>query len=95
MEKKSKQDVLKISKDGPAYSHLLLLTEDQFNSICDNLNGSLDIGVNTLLKLFEYEDILTKFQIPNYPESLEEYLNIAEKGIQCLGKIEEAKNGRV
>ena len=52
---------MKITESGPEYTKLLLLTED--NNVKDNSLPHLDIGVDTLQKLFDYEDVLASFRI--------------------------------
>ena len=73
---------MKISKSGPEYTKLVLMQEPEWE-YCKN-KTCLNVGVETLKKLFDYEDILKKYNIEQSPEGLEQYIQLAEKGIQCL-----------
>ena len=77
---------LKISTSGPEYTHLTLLTEEQWESISQSYNV-LDISVETLQKLFEYEDVLQKYNIEQSPEGLTEYIELSEKGLETLSIV--------
>ena len=73
---------MKISSNGPEYTRLVLMQEPEWN-YCKN-KTCLNVGVETLQKLFAYEDLLQKYNIEQSIEGLEQYLQLAEKGIQCL-----------
>lgn len=77
---------LKISTSGPEYTHLTLLTEEQWESTSKSYNV-LDISVETLQKLFEYEDVLQKYNIEQSPEGLTEYIELSEKGLEILSIV--------
>lgn len=72
---------MKITKSGPEYTKLLLLTED------NNELPPLDIGVDTLQKLFDYEDVLAEFGIGQSPKELKEFLTIADKSMKITNNL--------
>ena len=75
---------MKITNSGPEYTHLVLMREPEWSRIQKTHITCLDIGTESLQKLFDYEDVLQKHNIEQSSESLEEYIQLAEKGIQCL-----------
>ncbi len=75
---------MKITKSGPEYTRLVLMREPEWNTIQKTHITCLDIGTEVLQKLFDYEDVLQNHNIEQSPEGLEEYIQLAEKGIQCL-----------
>ena len=76
---------MKITESGPEYTKLLLLTED-------NKLPYLDIGVDTLQKLFDYEDVLAEFGIGQSPKELKEFLTIADKSMRIVNNILDLKD---
>lgn len=80
---------LKISKSGPEYTRLVLMQEPEWD-YC-KFKTCLNIGVETLQKLFDYEDILEKYGIEQSPEGLEQYIQLAEKGLRSLYLTKEMK----
>lgn len=76
---------MKITESGPEYTKLLLLTED-------NKLPHLDIGVGTLQKLFDYEDVLAEFGIGQSPKELKEFLTIADKSMRIVNNILDLKD---
>lgn len=77
---------MKITESGPEYTKLLLLTED------NNEMPPLDIGVGTLQKLFDYEDVLAEFGIGQSPKELKEFLTIADKSMRIVNNILDLKD---
>lgn len=77
---------MKITESGPEYTKLLLLTED------NNEVPPLDIGVGTLQKLFDYEDVLAEFGIGQSPKELKEFLTIADKSMRIVNNILDLKD---
>lgn len=73
---------MKISKSGPEYTKLVLMQESEWE-LCKN-ETCLNVGVEVLQKLVDYEDILQKYSIEQSPEGLEQYIQLAEKGMECL-----------
>lgn len=80
---------MKISNSGPEYTRLVLMREPEWNRIQKTHITCLDIGTEVLQKLFDYEDVLQNHNIEQSPEGLEEYIQLAEKGIQCLKIVED------
>lgn len=76
---------MKITESGPEYTKLLLLTED-------NKLPHLDIGVDTLQKLFDYEDVLASFGIGQSPKELKEFLTIADKSMKIVNNLLDLKD---
>lgn len=81
---------MKITESGPEYTKLLLLTED--NNVKDNNLPHLDIGVDTLQKLFDYEDVLASFGIGQSPKELKEFLTIADKSMKIVNNLLDLKD---
>lgn len=81
---------MKITESGPEYTQLLLLTED--NTVKYNGLPHLDIGVDTLQKLFEYEDVLAEFGIGQSPKELKEFLTIADKSMKIVNNLLDLKD---
>lgn len=81
---------MKITESGPEYTKLLLLTED--NDVKDNSLPHLDIGVNTLQKLFDYEDVLASFKIGQSPKELREFLVVADKSMRIINNLLDLKD---
>lgn len=77
---------MKITESGPEYTKLLLLTED------NNEMPPLDIGVGTLQKLFDYEDVLAEFGIGQSPKELKEFLTIADKSMRIVNNLLDLKD---
>ena len=77
---------MKITESGPEYTKLLLLTED------NNEMPPLDIGVDTLQKLFDYEDVLVEFGIGQSPKELREFLTIADKSMKIVNNLLDLKD---
>ena len=78
---------MKITKSGPEYTRLVLMQEPEWD-YC-KFKTCLNIGVETLQKLFDYEDILKKYGIEQSPEGLEQFIQFGRKGIKCLEIIKE------
>lgn len=76
---------MKITESGPEYTKLLLLTED-------NKLPYLDIGVDTLQKLFDYEDVLAKLGIGQSPKELKAFLTIADKSMKIVNNLLDLKD---
>lgn len=81
---------MKITESGPEYTKLLLLTED--NDVKDNNLPHLDIGVDTLQKLFDYEDVLASFGIGQSPKELREFLVVADKSMRIVNNLLDLKD---
>lgn len=81
---------MKITESGPEYTKLILLTED--NTVKYNGLPCLDIGVNTLQKLFEYEDVLAEFGIGQSPKELKEFLTLADKSMKIVNNLLDLKD---
>lgn len=81
---------MKITESGPEYTKLLLLTED--NDVKDNNLSHLDIGVDTLQKLFDYEDVLASFGIGQSPKELREFLVVADKSMRIVNNLLDLKD---
>lgn len=81
---------MKITESGPKYTKLLLLTED--NDVKDNSLPHLDIGVGTLQKLFDYEDVLASFGIGQSPKELREFLVVADKSMRIVNNLLDLKD---
>lgn len=77
---------MKITESGPEYTKLLLLTED------NNEMPPLDVGVGTLQKLFDYEDVLAEFGIGQSPKELKKFLTIADKSMRIVNNILDLKD---
>ena len=81
---------MKITESGPEYTKLLLLTED--NDVKDNSLPHLNIGVDTLQKLFDYEDVLASFGIGQSPKELREFLVVADKSMRIVNNLLDLKD---
>lgn len=68
-----KTNKIQLSKNGPEYTKLILVTKD--NAAKYNGLPHLDIGVSTLQKLFDYEDVLQKNNIEQSPEGLAKFID--------------------
>lgn len=81
---------MKITESGPEYTKLILLTED--NNVKYNGLSHLDIGVDTLQKLFDYEDVLAEFGIGQSPKELKEFLAVADKSMKIVNNLLDLKD---
>mgnify|MGYP006920110668 CR=1 FL=1 len=81
---------MKITESGPEYTKLILLTED--NNVKYNGLPHLDIGVDTLQKLFDYEDVLAEFGICQSPKELKEFLTVADKSMKIVNNLLDLKD---
>ena len=81
---------MKITESGPEYTKLMLLTED--NTVKYNGLPHLDIGVDTLQKLFDYEDVLAEFGIGQSPKELKEFLTVADKSMKIVNNLLDLKD---
>lgn len=68
----------------------MLLTEN--NNVKYNGLPHLDIGVDTLQKLFEYEDVLASFGIGQNPNELREFLIVADKSMRIVNNLLDLKD---